>query len=943
MSFRPKVGQCITFNSINYNFTEHPSALKMVYGQTGRRATVYQVQDGAGGLHALKVFTSAWRDPRNAESARQLFIFTRLPGLRVCGRYVFTPKRDTELISAYPDLEFAVLMPWVSGKTWQEVILNKHPFSVEQSQVVGRLFVEILMSMEDKGLAHCDLSGPNVLIDFTPLKVELVDVEDLFGPGLERPQKVGGGSSGYAHKTAPVGLWNGNADRFAGSVLLAEMLGWCDERVRRIAYGEQYFDPGEVQQGSERYQVLLDVLKERWGTGVADAFAQVWFSETLEECLTFTEWQHLINMTENQRLAQKKINSGQKFLELGQMDQALAELDQAYHLDPETAIQTYLQVLMVRGNQRFDAGELDLALKDFQAAITLMPEGKDKHEVELAINNVNQAIFDQKFKGIEDLLEKGQVEEAVSASECLYQAVPISSSEIYARSLLARGNHKENQGNLTGAQQDYKKGFSIAAEGKLKNDLYISANQLEDQIIKKEIDNTEALLMNDQYDEAIQEIEKIYQAHPEATGGVFARALYSRGTMRERKKDLHEALSDYRQALQVAQESSLKDEIRISLEELQASLDIIRRDDGSGILIGGEDHEPKKKKKLSGCLILFFILLAISVTIFGLWIIGWFLGTIPTNEPVNVETIATLTRQPSQELTTSAPTSVSLEVDASKGWTNTGITISEGDLLEIRYLSGLWSPWPGGNFDANGDPTSDINWGDNVVESCHHGKLIGRVGMETLCIGNNYSEIAAVNGTLYLSINDKVTYDNSGAINLSITITSGTGITDSSGLLSGSFSTPTKTKTKVAPTVTQTKTPTLTCSSSENCFEVEVSARTMWQSTKINVSKGDRVLIEYISGEWKVGSDNTFPWNDGSGYDGIRPIDMCSFCTAPIYEGTLGQLVAKIAETRPVYAISKKGEFNSDSDGLLCLMINDLYESFQDNTGSLKVRIRVNP
>ena len=48
-----------------------------------------------------------------------------------------------------------------------------------------------------------------------------------------------------------------------------------------------------------------------------------------------------------------------------------------------------------------------------------------------------------------------------------------------------------------------------------------------------------------------------------------------------------------------------------------------------------------------------------------------------------------------------------IEVSAEEQWISTGILISNGDGLTIRYLSGKWSPWPGGKYDAigsGGDP-----------------------------------------------------------------------------------------------------------------------------------------------------------------------------------------------------------------------------------------------
>lgn len=382
MAFRPKPQDQIQIEGKGYTFTEHPSAPNMAYGQTGRRATVYQVCADDNSLHALKVFTVAWRDPRNAASAEQLHTFASLPGLQVCQRLVIKPEKHSSLITFYPELDYAVLMDWVSGETWQEVMLNAHPLTIDQSREVGLAFLNILKQMERAGVAHCDLSGPNVMLKLDPPQMALVDVEDLYGPGLARPERVGGGSSGYAHKTAPRGLWRADADRFAGAILLAEMLGWCDERVRRIAYGEQYFDPGEVQQSSERYQVLLEVLRKQWGTQVAEAFAKVWFSETLDACPSFQEWERLLNPVDLDRM-QAKLAAAERLLGNDQLDEAIRELDKIYQEVPEMASGPYARALMTRGATRERGNDLAGALLDYQLALEVAPEGGLKDELKL--------------------------------------------------------------------------------------------------------------------------------------------------------------------------------------------------------------------------------------------------------------------------------------------------------------------------------------------------------------------------------------------------------------------------------------------------------------------------------------------------------------------------------------------------------------------------------
>jgi serine/threonine protein kinase len=292
MPFRPIVNQTLVIDQTEYRVCAHPSAREMPYGQAGRRATVYQLVDSSSNYYALKVFTPAFRSAQIYEGAAGLRPFAALSGLQVCARSVLHPGQQAALLQAQPDLTYAALMPWVRGETWSEVILSARPLSTEQCHKIASRLLEILLAMEANQLAHCDLSGPNLLVDLRTDApgVALVDVEEMYAPGLQRPARLPAGSAGYAHQEAHSGLWKASADRFAGAVLLAEVLGWCDERVRRIPCGEQYFDPNELQANSDRYTLLLRVLRERWGDAVAQAFARAWFSATLEVCPSFAEW-----------------------------------------------------------------------------------------------------------------------------------------------------------------------------------------------------------------------------------------------------------------------------------------------------------------------------------------------------------------------------------------------------------------------------------------------------------------------------------------------------------------------------------------------------------------------------------------------------------------------------------------------------------------------------
>ncbi|MEM2461005.1 MAG: hypothetical protein QXV20_07090, partial [Candidatus Hadarchaeales archaeon] len=112
---------------------------------------------------ALKVFKPRFRLPFLVAQAERIAPFASLPGLSACQRTVLTPSRHADLLRQHPDLTYAVLMPWIEGPTWQEVLLEKKPLSPEQSLALARGLAEVLVRMEEQGIAHCDLSAPNVM------------------------------------------------------------------------------------------------------------------------------------------------------------------------------------------------------------------------------------------------------------------------------------------------------------------------------------------------------------------------------------------------------------------------------------------------------------------------------------------------------------------------------------------------------------------------------------------------------------------------------------------------------------------------------------------------------------------------------------------------------------------------------------------------------------
>ncbi|MBO2944185.1 hypothetical protein JJQ72_09420 [Paenibacillus sp. F411] len=302
MGFQPAPGDQITINNTAYRVGQHPAAPGLAYAQAGRQGIVYQLLPVNGSPYeakALKVFFPKFRMPAMVYQSDHMAGYKEIPGLQVCSREVLTPERNGELIARYPDLLYAVIMPWIHGMTWFDVISDQRSLSRSESLTLAKALAAIGSSMEQKGLAHCDLSAPNVMLPFFSevelpegaAAVELVDVEQIYSPKMDRPDVLLAGSPGYAaHRAVQSGLWSSYADRFAGAVIVAEMLGWSDVAVVSKSWGESYFDQHEMQTGCERYFLLKKSLGQRWGAAISDLFTRAWDSQDLSSCPTFGEW-----------------------------------------------------------------------------------------------------------------------------------------------------------------------------------------------------------------------------------------------------------------------------------------------------------------------------------------------------------------------------------------------------------------------------------------------------------------------------------------------------------------------------------------------------------------------------------------------------------------------------------------------------------------------------
>lgn len=301
MGFQPEVNARIHINGKAYTVGAHPQAPGVPYGQEGRQGTVYLLySEDKKDKKAIKVFRSKFVNPSMVHHTQQLARFKGMAGLWACDRMTVTPQNNTELLSVEPDLLYSVVMPWVEGPTWMDVLLAKKCLTRKQSFSAAFALAHVLTDMEQRGLAHCDLSAPNLILpmlndkikDVRPVDyVQMIDLEQMYSPQLERPEYIPAGSQGYVSQTSTQSLmWGAHSDRFSGAVLMMEMLGSCSDMFMDHAWGESYFAPAEMQSGCERYNELLYILRSHWGEAVASLFARAWGNEELTQCPPFAEW-----------------------------------------------------------------------------------------------------------------------------------------------------------------------------------------------------------------------------------------------------------------------------------------------------------------------------------------------------------------------------------------------------------------------------------------------------------------------------------------------------------------------------------------------------------------------------------------------------------------------------------------------------------------------------
>jgi hypothetical protein len=296
----------IVIAGVTYTFAPHPIFVleapewDEVYVVEGGEALIYQLRDPADDtLWALKVPKPSYRVEQHARSAAALAAYRAVPGLTLANRICLTRSDCPDTLALFPDLEYATLMPWLDGITWAGFLLAREAgerYTGQQALRLASACAHALWELEAHHLAHTDVASGNVIImqlGDERAQLELLDVENLYIPGFPAPPYLSYGAPGYQHNHLDKrGQWRPEGDRFAGAILLAEMLAWWDPAVRAATPlgAESLFRPAELQtEDGERWRLTRDAVWSLCPPALA-LFDQAWASARLEECPELGAW-----------------------------------------------------------------------------------------------------------------------------------------------------------------------------------------------------------------------------------------------------------------------------------------------------------------------------------------------------------------------------------------------------------------------------------------------------------------------------------------------------------------------------------------------------------------------------------------------------------------------------------------------------------------------------
>ena len=245
-------------------------------------------------------------------------------------------------------------------------------------------------------------------------------------------------------------------------------------------------------------------------------------------------WTHTLACTSDNFIGH--MNLGDALFKTGQVDEAIAQCQQALQINPDQA-----RVHINLGDALFKMGRVDEAIAQYQQALQIEPDYAEAH-----INFGNA------------LLRKGNVDEAIAQYQLALQIKPDYAEACYnlGNALLQKGQVDEAivqyqhalQINPNYAVACYNLGTALLQKGQVDEAVarYQRALQIKPDYAEAHNNLGSALLQKGQVDEAIVHFQKALQIKPDN-----AEACYNLGSALLRKGQVDEAIVHFQKALQI--------------------------------------------------------------------------------------------------------------------------------------------------------------------------------------------------------------------------------------------------------------------------------------------------------------------------------------------------------------------------------------------------------
>jgi serine/threonine protein kinase len=276
MVFNPEDVQDLNIDGTEYTVIQINNDPAAPMQTTTGRAHVCKLKDSAGNEYALKFYQDHIAAMFRLQGYDFEFAFsTQNTCLRDIPAFTWISTRKyisstNPIVSLYPNLAHAILMPWIKGNTVSTLraqIRDKSCASIPTSTVnkIACSLLESMVMLEERGYAHGDICSENIIV-CEDNSVQIIDIEEMYIPTLIKPITLDRLPPGHKEYRFPHAFdpWAAEADRFSLAILLAEILTLQDYTAADIGADETLFTSHEphLQTDAEQQTIRYNETKE---------------------------------------------------------------------------------------------------------------------------------------------------------------------------------------------------------------------------------------------------------------------------------------------------------------------------------------------------------------------------------------------------------------------------------------------------------------------------------------------------------------------------------------------------------------------------------------------------------------------------------------------------------------------------------------------------------